>query len=79
MKCSEGSTILFHVDFFCNFLSAAAAHREQAPEAEDRHTRESECSSVCHRCSVTTLTITLHYINPSSCVCSHIMNLFLKG
>lgn len=37
---------------FCDGMtccSAEAAHREQAPEAEDRHTRESECNIVCHQ------------------------------
>lgn len=62
---------------------AEAADREPAPEAKDRHTRESKCISGCHRCCVTRQTnqtplpAQQHYINPFSCVCSYIMHLLL--
>lgn len=83
-RCPVGSTvrILFRCDFDASCF-AEATDGEPAPEAKDRHARESECVSVCHRCSVTRQTDqTLlpahqHYINPFSCVCSYIMHLLL--
>lgn len=74
---------VFSFMWFCRVVFAEAADREQAPEAEDRHVRKSECISVCRRCSATRQTNkTLfpahqHYINPPSCERSYIMHLLL--
>ena len=60
---------------------AEAADREPAPEAEDRHTRESEClfQIVVSKPNPTLLRAHQHYINPSSCVRTYIMHLLLMA